>query len=117
MCIPKIFFVAAFLFSSLFVFAQPTEVNVIPVPASVVLSEGVFRLTPQTFIVADGKMSKSDAEVFNELVEKLYGFRLNIVDSVKAQDGIILISSSGNLKKDEYNLAISPSGVTITGNG
>lgn len=71
------------LFSGSIVFAQTTELNLIPQPKSVTRTKGEFKLNYKTKIVATDEIGRKSAGILNDLLLKNYGFKLEYTD--KAQ--------------------------------
>src|SRR3972149_795966 len=97
--------------------AQPLQnLPLIPKPASVVWEKGTFAITSKTKIVAQRKDFGSDAEAFNDLLERTARFRLQVSRSKSAGNAIVLTNDT-SLSKEAYSLRINKGQVTIAGNG
>ena len=97
--------------------AQPLQnLPLIPKPASVVWEKGTFAITSKTKIVAQRKDFGSDAEAFNDLLEKTAGFRLQVSRNKTAKNAIVLTKDT-SLSAEAYNLRITKDQITIAGNG
>lgn len=116
----KIFLLAAFvlLFASSSVFAQKCEVNVIPQPKSVICSNENFKLSRKTKIVAGDETGRKSAGIFNELLHKHYGFKLEFSDQAPKKNFIVFLpanASGGDSAAESYGLNISKNSVQISG--
>lgn len=117
----KIFSAIIFLLLTVFfgerISAQEKYLPLIPQPVSVQILQGSFQLTDKTVIVIDGDETKSDAEVFNFSIEKLFGFRLKIIktDSVTSGSIVLKKTSAQSFKKDSYKLSVQQNSISITG--
>ena len=107
-----------FLFVSQFVFAQTktAQLNIIPQPVSVQTGNGQFILSKKTVIVANDETDRKTAEYFNEYLQQVYGFKLDI-DKQEGKNYIRLVTRKFIQApgKDAYNLGVTKDGVTIEG--
>ena len=104
--------------------AQPSQqIPLIPKPASVVWSKGTFAITSKTKIIAQKKEFISDAEAFNDLLEKTAGLRFQAsrgrvseLPFLEAKSAIVL-KEDASLSSEAYTLRIDNDQITIAGNG
>lgn len=107
------------LFLTNFLFSQKTLLPIIPYPNEVVLQDGQFTLSPQTKIVVKNDAFKSDVDIFNDYLEKNYGFRLEIIDNIVKTGNFISFSypdfEAGFY--ENYHLDINPARIHIVAEG
>lgn len=100
-------------------FAQKALLNLIPYPNEVILHEGTFAFSPQTKIVVKNESLNSDVAIFNDYLEKNYGFKLEIVPSVLKTGNFISFEypdfEAGF--KENYHLEINPARINILAEG
>jgi hexosaminidase len=92
------------------------QVNIIPQPVSVKLNRGTFTITNKTVFIIDDAEAEKSADFFNAYLENIYGFRL--AKGNAQQGNYIKLVTKKNIEKpssDVYNLVVTPSGVTISG--
>ena len=83
--------------------ANPT---IVPVPRSIVVQEGSFRITPSTAIIY-GKGLKPQADILRDL---------RTSEGTKGQQNILLAVDPKKVEAEEgYILAVTPKGITVTG--
>lgn len=116
----RLFFLRSFftgvLLLPLFIFAQ---INVIPMPAQVVMpaSADSFTITPNTTLVAEHPSVQHAARFFNDYLKQLYGFNLKKVRKPVAGNAIYLsIQGNNDTVSGSYELDISNSQISIKGN-
>lgn len=102
------------------VFSQqksPSTVNIIPRPVSVKTKAGVFRLTPNTKLIAKDAGDRHAADFFRSYVQKTYGITLSFSDA--AENNFIAFTTRKFIQAPEneehYTLQSSPRGVEISG--
>ncbi len=88
--------------------------NLIPLPASVVESEGEFRINAQTVIAAYTPETVKIAAQLVELVRAITGLDLSIVEG-DTTDNVIRLSESGSLDlgAEGYGLSVTPQHISI----
>ena len=127
-------FAAAFcLVLASFSFAQTDEINIVPKPKTIDYGTGSFTLRKDTKILLRYEGGIISAEILNDYLRKIYGFRLKIVnksndrnfDLAKNSNVIIfwpvaIDGSGGNvdeIKHEKYSLNIGPDRISIGGAG
>src|SRR5215469_3019010 len=97
----------------------PANLNIVPRPASVRYSTGVFILTNRTRILATDAESRRIAGLFNEFLLNQHGMRLKFATGASAGDNVIWFSQQGNreLPPEGYRLSIGPKSIRVTGRG
>jgi hexosaminidase len=107
------------LFFSAFGFAQTGEVNIIPKPQTVRSAAGHFTLDRKTKIIATDDMGRRVAAIFNDLLQKNYGFKLETTNKPQKKNAIVFITAlptTGVIPNPEkYSLQIEPNFVRIAG--
>ena len=109
------------LFLSLISFCIATissaqQLNIIPQPVSVETKPGKFTITKKTVIAASDDEDRKTANLFNDYLQQVYGFKLDI-DKQKGKN-YIRIGTKRFIQapdKDAYSLTVTPDGVTISG--
>lgn len=100
-------------------FAQKPLLPLIPYPNEVVLKEGSFAFSPQTKIVVKDASLTGDVAIFNEYLEKNYGFTLEIIPTVLKTGNFISFEypdfEAGF--KENYHLEINPARINIIAEG
>ncbi|MFL5771560.1 MAG: beta-N-acetylhexosaminidase, partial [Flavisolibacter sp.] len=99
---------------SLNVFSQQPQI--IPQPVNIKLGTGSFTLSKKTVISARNDEDRKTAHLFNEYLEKIYGFKLDI-DRQESKNYIRLVTKTfiRAPDKDAYSLNITKDGITIDG--
>lgn len=107
------------LFISNVLLAQKQVLPIIPYPNEVIWQGGQFVLSPQTKIVVKNGAFKNDVDLFNDYLEKNYGFKLEIVDNILKTGNFISFTypdfEAGFY--ENYHLDINPARITITAEG
>src|SRR5215469_6516597 len=95
------------------------NLNIVPRPASVRYSTGVFILTNRTRILATAADSRRIAGLFNEFLLNQHGMRLKSATGTSTGDNIISLSQQRNreLPAEGYRLSIGPKSIRVTGRG
>ena len=109
----KYFFVLAVFISAC---AYSQKINIIPQPVSIKEGKGDFRLSKKTVIAVRDEGDKNAANFFNDYLQEVYGFKLDI-DKQEGKD-YIRLSTRKFVKapeKDAYQLTVNAEGVTIEG--
>jgi len=89
----------------------------IPKPESVQIQKGLFHISENTVIVVDGEETRSDAEVFNQSLQQMFGMRLKVLqaDAPMVNPIMLFKTNSSYFKKDSYQLIVQPNKISITG--
>jgi len=107
------------LFLTNVLFSQKALLPIIPYPNDVVLQAGQFTLSPQTKIVVKNDAFKNDVDIFNDYLEKNYGFKLEITDNIIKTGNFISFSypdfEAGFY--ENYHLDINPARIHIVAEG
>ena len=127
----KLFLLAVFcLFATSFTFSQNTELSIIPQPKSITRLKGEFKLSRKTkiYVINSDAASRKSAAILNDLLFKIYGFKLEIVTNRSLKKNEIFIFqktlSTAALQKDYvkpsdfaegYSLYVSPQSIRIHG--
>lgn len=89
--------------------------RLIPPPVSADWREGSFRLTPTTWVAAEGEAASEGRKLIEALVPAL-GFRLTLAEKPAARDGIAL-AVDGSLRErlgaEGYELEVRPEAVVV----
>lgn len=105
-----LFFVIMFFVSQ----TRAQEISIIPKPAEVSFSKGIFQLNKSCalqFDTTNGEVSKI-ASFFNEYLENVYGFRVE--EHSKGKPIHFKIISQLNLGDEGYLLKVEPKAIVIT---
>ncbi|MGZ8545320.1 MAG: beta-N-acetylhexosaminidase, partial [Flavisolibacter sp.] len=102
-----------FFFTTLYSNAQ---VNIIPQPASLQIGKGVFTFSKKTVIAVRNEADRKTAELFNEYLQQVYGFKLDI-DRQETRDYIRFNTKQfiQAPEKDGYSLNVTADGVSVEG--
>jgi len=115
-----LFFFSLFsIISTVAVFAQSAELNIIPQPKSMTRLKGEFKLNFKTKIVATDDAGRKSAGILNDLLMKNYGFKLEFTDKLQKKNAIVFTTQGfpiGIAPPESYGLTISPQGILILGN-
>lgn len=105
-----------FLLLCLISVAGISQVNIIPQPVSLKTLAGKFTISKQTVIAAKDEEDKKIANLFNEYLQQVYGFKLD-VDKQEGKNYIRLSTRKfiQAPEKDAYVLNVNANGVTIEG--
>src|SRR3982751_1439633 len=108
--------IAIFLFFILFIAvacsSQSQQLNIIPQPVSVKTKPGKFSITNKTVIAARDEQDRKTAELLNDYLQQVHGFKLDI-DKQEGKN-YIRFNTKKFIKapdKDAYNLNISSEGI------
>jgi hexosaminidase len=120
----KLILLVLFLVAGEIMIAQPSQnLPLIPKPASVIWGKGTFSITARTIIIATKKEFISDAEAFNDLLERTAGFRFQ-ASKVRVSElpflnvrNAIVLKEDVSLSDEAYTLLIDKDQITIAGNG
>jgi hexosaminidase len=109
------FFIIIFAFSSSKLISQ----NIIPKPVTMNVSEGYFEFNESTILSPNGAEAYSDAEIFNEYLKNVYGFKLKIEIQSRVKENVIIIDKviRADIPPDSYEIIISNSEIRISGDG
>lgn len=115
-----LFFFSLFsIISTVAVFAQSAELNIIPQPKSMTRLKGEFKLNYKTKIVATDEQGRKSAGILNDLLMKNYGFKLEYTEKPQKKNAIVFTTQGfpiGIAPPESYGLTISPQGILILGN-
>ncbi len=92
------------------------SLGLVPVPASLEIQKGRFKLSKSTTIQASGKAA-SIASYLNGHLQKFYGFALEITDKAGGKNAIVLqeIAKNNEGGKEAYSLQVNSKGISILG--
>jgi len=95
----------------------PINLNIVPRPASVRYSTGVFTLTNRTRLLAADPESRRIAELFNEYLLNQHGMSLKFATGTSTGGSVIWFSQQHNreLSPEAYRLSIGPKNIRVTG--
>lgn len=105
-----------FLLLCLASFVSYSQVNIIPQPVSLKTSAGKFTISKQTVIAAKDEEDRKIANLFNDYLQQVYGFKLD-VDKQEGKNYIRLSTRKfiQAADKDAYVLNVAANGVTVEG--
>lgn len=112
----KIFLLFSFLSAA--VFAQNTNLGIIPAPQNVMVKPGFFQLNKNTALQYETDEDRKIAELFKDLVKEKEGFDLTIAKNfIQAPESIISFNSanSDSLKEEAYTLEINEKSINLSG--
>src|SRR3954469_19702635 len=108
-----------FLFVTASLFAQNSNINIIPAPVSYKASPGTFAFSSKTKIALNDSSELNSANFLNEYLKNYYGFTLGIITNAKAPSNCILLSTrkfvQAPANDGRYTLNISPRFISIVG--
>ncbi|WP_018611451.1 glycoside hydrolase family 20 protein [Segetibacter koreensis] len=111
--------IVLFLFFTTSLFAQDSNINIIPAPVSYKVSEGKFLFNNKTKIAFSDSAELNSANFLNDYLKSYYGFTLGIIRKAKAPSNCILLSTRRTVQKPEhdgrYTLTINPRNISIVG--
>ncbi len=114
--ITMLIFFSAFSIVDVLSQTMETEINIIPKPKSIILSEGTFKLNADTKIFYK-KEAKQIAEYLFDIINASTGFDLRVIEwNNKVEDNSIIISlsnSSKNTGTESYTLVVNSNNVMI----
>jgi hexosaminidase len=100
-------------------FPQTTGINIIPRPNSVKRTSGEFTLRKKTKIIATDEPGRRTAEMLNELLQRSYGFKLEVTKKAQKRNAIVFINAvptTGVIPNAErYLLTVEPGFIRISG--
>ncbi|HEY5537012.1 MAG TPA: family 20 glycosylhydrolase [Ignavibacteria bacterium] len=91
--------------------------NIIPLPAEVIMKQGVFEIDNNTYICINVKDQYSNAIFLNEYLKKISGFELKIwVGSIPISDKIIFLNTDENagVLNEGYTFSVNEKEIRIT---
>ena len=120
----KYFFLILFFFNCISIYAQSYDpyIGIIPAPVSVKQNTGVFKLTPETFILVDAPDDKA-VLFFKEYIKKAgYGNGFTDISNIDKKTGLtnsikILTNFKSTIPNDGYELTITDNQITLSGKG
>lgn len=111
--------IAIFLFFTTSLFAQDSNINIIPAPVNYKVNAGKFVLTNQTKIALNDSAELNSANFLNDYLKSCYGFTLGIITKARAPSNCILLSTRRFIQAPandgKYTVVISPRYVSIVG--
>ncbi len=107
------FLVSLTLLLTIFSCSTPTDVNIdiVPLPGNLKQLGGEFEITSSTSIIIIDKELMPLANLLNDQLNKLSGFRLEI--DTEVTDGNIFLKLDTHLDKEEYQLEVTDN-ITLT---
>lgn len=93
----------------------PQQVNLVPMPETVVVEEGVFGLNRKTAIEISDKSLEALAGFLNDYLREQYDLQLTTKVSTKGKSGIIRFMLDKRMEGETYHLDIDPHSVIIKG--
>ena len=87
----------------------------IPEPRSLQLNQGSFQIKPTTIIYYNDTKVSEDIRIFNDYLQKSYGFHLKTARSNERKINHLNINFNPDLAEDNYKLTIDSEFVEITG--
>jgi hexosaminidase len=103
-----------FLLLSQIAYSQTT--SIIPQPVSVKPGTGIFTISKKTVLLARDEEDKKTAGLFNDYLQQVYGFRLDVDKQEKKNS--IRFNTKKFIRapdKDAYSLTVTKEGITIDG--
>lgn len=93
------------------------EIDIIPQPKSVSRTPGEFEFTGKTKLFAADAKSRETAAIFNDLLLKNYGFKLDSAEKQPDKNAIVFTSTqtNGTAAAESYDLIIAPREIRIAG--
>lgn len=110
-------FILAFILFQFAITKGQSGLNIIPKPSSIETKSGNFKLDFKTVIVAEDDETRKIAGLFNDLLMKNYGFKLEYVETTKRKDNLIIFTTNGSrgLPDEGYKLTVDKKTITVTG--
>ncbi len=93
---------------------NPSDLAIIPKPVNATRSEGNFRLNRQTILLAPTADLKLNASLFNDFIEKRYGFRLPI-STVDRKENILRLETDSSRGQEAYSLSVNQQAIQVSG--
>lgn len=107
--------VVALLFGGITLAQEPkSTIPIIPKPLKVQTGQGNFALSKQTVILVPNADLKQNATLFNQWIEKRYGFKLPIT-TVDRQENIIRLAADTAAGQEAYHLQVANRTIQISG--
>ena len=88
-------------------------INIVPLPASVVQNEGVFKLNKKTKLVVTGKGAETVANFFQSKISHSTGLNLKYADNASGNFISMKVDASNGLSEEAYILKITPKSIEI----
>jgi len=105
------------LLASIVIYGQPNKINLIPQPAEIQQSAGVFRLSGSSGIVYTSSEAKSIADMLAQKLNMATGFSLKAKQGTSGPVLFSLNKTADPKTGDEgYSLTVTPKNVTIAAN-
>ncbi|MEP6928264.1 MAG: family 20 glycosylhydrolase [Ginsengibacter sp.] len=109
----------AFLFSLIIsVSTMAQKITIVPQPAEIIMPKiaATFTITKNTSIILEGSGLEKSAKFFNDYLQRLYGFKLNIVKHSIDKNSIVLnFERMDNPVAGAYTMTINNNGIYIAG--
>jgi hexosaminidase len=109
-------FILFFVLTMTMAVKAQNNINVIPMPAEVKMGKGIYDLNRNTVIVLEGSGMERTTSFFNNYLQQMYGYKLNIVKKYTGSNCIRL--NFERLDHDiagAYTLTIDKNGIYIAG--
>lgn len=109
---------AVLFMSTVSIGRQPdTVIPLIPKPATLYRTEGVFQLTSAVSIVVQASRLRSEAALFNDFLQKKYGYRLQVSRSDRSPSNAVILSPARNARRSSegYRMSVTKGGIRISG--
>ncbi len=104
-----------------FVFAQADEISIVPKPRLVTKTNGTFKLSKTTKILAISNESRKLGSILNEMIRRNYGYELEITDKPQVENVIqfaLLGTGMGGFVGgpiDQYTINVTSDVIQISG--
>jgi len=92
-----------------------SQLNIIPRPVYAEKTEGNFVLSDKTIIYLASDSMRSDAELFDEYLNSVYGFELDISSKAPQDSNYIYLALNNSEDAESYNMSITTGSISITG--
>jgi hexosaminidase len=99
----------------MFAAAQRADINIIPKPQKVEAREGTFKLDHKTKIVATDDAGRRIAHLFNDLLHRNYGFKLDITGKPRENNAVVFVTETQANPPGAYTLTVDSNLVRISG--
>lgn len=104
------------LISILFVKQLFSQVSIIPQPASLIMKQGAFSVSPTTTISIPSKKLNKQAAFLNDYLQQFYGFSLKITTRKQPKNAIVLLDKKAHSPNSgAYQLDVSHHAIAISG--
>jgi hexosaminidase len=97
-------------------FKSYSQVNIVPMPAEIKMGKGNFTINKNTVLVLEGSGLESTANIFNEQLRAITGYKLKVQKNTPAKNAIVLnFERLDHTIPGAYNLTVDDKGVYIAG--